>query len=152
MRQAGVPPRVLGYLGRALTYELSAVQLYMTQARLVETWGMSEAAAQLRQESVEEMKHADLIIGRMLELGAAPGGSQLRPAAVGNSLESMLIQDARFESELVAFYREAVRECRLMGNQAQQDFFNRLLSEESAHADGLQRWIQQVQTAEAGSA
>ena len=60
--------QVQGYLGRALSLELSAVQLYATQARLVETWGLIGPAEKLRAESREELGHADRIIARMLEL------------------------------------------------------------------------------------
>lgn len=62
-------PRVLGYLGRALSLELSAVQQYMTQASLVELWGEAEAAERLRQETVEELGHAERLVQRMLQLG-----------------------------------------------------------------------------------
>ena len=86
MRHARIHPRTLGYLGRALSLELSAVQQYMTQASLAEAWGLPEAARRLREETVEEMQHAERIIQRMLALGVAPNGSHLRPAGVSRNL------------------------------------------------------------------
>ena len=75
MANAGTHPRVLGYLGRALSLELSAVQQYMTQASLVELWGLAEAAERFRHETVEEMQHAERIVKQMLALGVAPAAS-----------------------------------------------------------------------------
>jgi bacterioferritin (cytochrome b1) len=69
MAIAGTHPRVLGYLGRALSLELSAVQQYMTQASLVELWGLADAAERFRHETVEEMQHAERIVKQMLALG-----------------------------------------------------------------------------------
>ena len=72
--------RVLGYLGRALSLELSAVQLYSTQAMLVATWGLADVAEKFRAESTEEMGHAERIISRMLALGVAPNASNIARA------------------------------------------------------------------------
>ncbi|WP_455200396.1 ferritin-like domain-containing protein, partial [Kaarinaea lacus] len=80
--------RVLGYLGRALSLEFSAVQQYSTQARLVAAWGLSEAAASLSKEADEELQHANRIIDRMLELGVAPNSSQLRPVKLADDLST----------------------------------------------------------------
>ena len=80
-----VHPRVLGFLGRALSLELSAVQQYMTQASLVELWGQPEAAIRFRRDTVEEMQHAERIVQRMLALGVAPGAAPHRCRPGGGS-------------------------------------------------------------------
>ncbi|MCG6897676.1 MAG: bacterioferritin [Thiocapsa sp.] len=141
MRHALIHPRTLGYLGRALSLELSAVQQYMTQASLAEAWGLREAATRLREETVEEMKHAERIIQRMLVLGVAPNASQLRPAGVARNLADLLRQDAVFESEIVALYQEAATFCRRVGDQANGDFFQALLEEEAEHAREIEDWL-----------
>jgi bacterioferritin len=141
MRHARIHPRTLGYLGRALSLELSAVQQYMTQASLVEAWGLSEAATRLREETVEEMQHAERIIQRMLALGVAPNASQLRPAGVARNLVDLLRQDAVLEAEIVALYQEAVTFCHRVGDQANGDFFLGLLQEEAAHAQDIDNWL-----------
>ena len=93
MRHASIHPRTLGYLGRALSLEHSAVQQYMTQAALCEAWGLHEAAARFREETVEEMQHANRIVSRMLGLGVSPNGTQLRPAALAHDLTDLLLHD-----------------------------------------------------------
>lgn len=133
--------RVLGYLGRALSLELSAVQLYTAQARLVESWGLSEAAAQLRSEAHEEMAHAERIIGRMLAVGVAPAASQLRPVGLGVNLSELLRYDQAFEMDLVALYDDAVRYCSRAGLSEDRLLFQALLEEEQAHARELAGWI-----------
>ncbi len=141
MRHVRIHPRTLGYLGRALSLELSAVQQYMTQASLAEAWGLKEAAIRLREETVEEMQHAERIIQRMLALGVAPNGSQLRPAGVSRTLVDLLLQDSLLEAEIVALYHEAVIFCRRVGDRENGDFFEALLNEESAHAREIDDWL-----------
>ena len=137
--------RVLGYLGRALSLELTAVQLYSTQARLVETWGLSEVAKKFSHEAQEEMGHADRIISRMLALGVAPNASQLRPAKLGQNLMELLQHDYAFEKELVGLYTEAATHCARMGDHDNRIFFEALLEEEKSHASELINWLQQLQ-------
>ena len=133
--------KVLGYLGRALSLELSAVQLYSTQARLVANWGLDKAAERLRQEAQEEMQHVERIIARMLARGVAPNASQLRPVSIGEDLLALLQANQKFEMELVTLYRDAVEHCRYTGNTNDQLFFQALLDEEREHAVEFETWI-----------
>lgn len=136
--------RVLGYLGRALSLELSAVQLYRTQARLADTWGLSEVAERFRAESIEELGHADRLIERMLALGVAPNASMLRPVALGQSLLELLVVDQAFELELVRLYRDAVQHCARAACHDDRMLFEGLLREEEAHYQELLRWQQEL--------
>ncbi len=145
MSIANADQRVLGYLGRGLSLELSAVQLYTTQARLVDTWGLAEVAGKLSAEASEELGHAERIISRMLALGVAPNASQLRPVALGSDLRALLEHDHAFEEELVALYSEASSHCARIGDQDNRLFFEALLAEEQAHAVTLKDWLQQLQ-------
>jgi bacterioferritin len=144
--KVAVDQQVLGYLGRALSLELSAVQLYTTQARLVETWGLAEAAAHLRAEAQEEMGHAERIIARMLAIGVAPAASQLRPVLLGANLSELLQYDQAFEIELVGLYDRAVRHSSRAGLAEDRLFFEALLDEERAHARELAGWIAQLES------
>lgn len=141
MRNASIHPRNLGYLGRALSLEYSAVQQYMTQAALAEAWGLTEAAARFRRETVEEMQHGERIIKRMLGLGVAPNASQLRPAGCARTLADLLLQDAALEAEIVALYDEATLFCRRIGDHENAEFFNALLQDEQHHAAEIEEWL-----------
>jgi bacterioferritin len=133
--------KVLGYLGRALSLELSAVQLYSTQARLVATWGLDKAADRLRNEAHEEMQHAERIIARMLAHGAAPNASQLRPVKLGPDLQTLLMINQRFELELVQLYQDAMVYCARAANHDDRLFFETLFEEEKQHAVELSNWL-----------
>lgn len=137
---AAVHPRILGFLGRALSLELSAVQQYMTQASLAEVWGLPDAAARFRHETVEEMQHAERIVQSMLALGVAPGASQLRPVDTAPDLAGLLSSDAALEAELIEHYAEAVRFCALIGDAEHDAFFRSLWLEEQQHGDALALW------------
>lgn len=139
--------KVLGYLGRALSLELSAVQLYTTQARLVANWGLDKAADKLRQEAHEEMEHVERIISRMLAVGVAPNASQLRPVKLGKDLLSLLEINRNFEMELVGLYRDAVKHCIRFAKHDDRVFFEALLEEEEHHAQDLGNWIASLQQA-----
>ena len=144
MLHASADQRVLGYLGRALSLELSAVQLYSTQARLVATWGLAEVSKRFSNEASEEMAHADRIIGRMLALGVAPNASQLRPPKLGRSLEELLQHNYAFENELIRLYTEATQHCARNGDHDNRLFFEELLGEEQGHASELAKWLEEL--------
>lgn len=141
MAMGAVHPRVLGYLGRALSLELSAVQQYMTQASLVELWGLEQEAARFRSETVEEMQHAERIVQRMLALGVAPAASQLRPVSHAPDLIGLLRLNAVLETDLIQHYAEAVRFCLLIGDQDSEAFFRDLWNEEQHHGEELAAWL-----------
>jgi bacterioferritin len=141
MRNALLHPRTLGYLGRTLSLEYSAVQQYMTQAALCEAWGLGEAAERFRRETVEEMQHADRIVKRMLTLGVAPNASQLSPPAVARNLVDLLRQDAVLEAEIITLYAEATRFCERIRDRENAAFFDELLREEMDHAAEINEWL-----------
>jgi len=136
--------RVLGYLGRALSLELSAVQLYSTQSMLVRSWGLSDVADKFRAESREEMGHAERIISRMLALGVAPNASQLRPVRLGRNLQELLQSDYEFENELINLYDNATRHCVTIADYDNRLFFEALLNEEKSHAAELTQWLHEL--------
>jgi bacterioferritin len=136
--------QVLGYLGRALSLELSAVQLYSTQSMLVTSWGLTDVAKKFHAESIEEMGHAERIISRMLALGVAPNASQLRPVALGQTLLELLQHDLAFERELVSLYEAASAHCSRSGDRDSRLFFEALLGEERAHEKDLLQWIEKL--------
>mgnify|MGYP000390956767 FL=1 len=141
---------VLGYLGRALSLEFSAVQLYGTQARLVAYWGLASASKRLHEEAEEELQHTDRIIERMLALGVAPNASQLRPVKLGENLVEMLEINQQFEQELINLYHAAASYSARIGDHDSRLFFNALLDEERTHHKELLAWRAELQKGEIG--
>ena len=139
-----VHPRVLGDLGRALSLELTAVQQYMTQASLVGLWGDQAASERFREETVEELQHAERIVQHMLSLGVAPAASQLQPVTHAADLVGLLEQNADLEQQLISHYDEATRFCQLIGDEANAAFFAALLDDEQHHGRDLEAWLQEL--------
>lgn len=137
--------QTLGYLGRALSLEMTAVQQYATQAKIVAAWGLPEDASKLQQESLEEMEHVNRIIGRMLALGVAPNASMLRPVKLGRDLRELLVADAELERDLVNLYLQAANHCARNADLDGRKFFEALLQEEQAHDVALAEWIRKLQ-------
>jgi bacterioferritin len=144
MQMDAVHPRVLGYLGRALSLELTAVQQYMTQASLVGLWGDEAAAERFREETVEEMEHAERIVQHMLSLGVAPAASQLQPVSHAPDLVGLLEKNADLEQQLIRHYDEASRFCQLINDQANGAFFSALLEDEQHHGRELEAWLEEL--------
>jgi len=140
MAYAKVDPQVLGYLGRALSLEMTAVQQYLCVARLLRLRGFDEISDKFQHEAQEEMAHAERIIGRMLVLGAAPNATQLRPTQLGNSLPTVIAAVQALETEIVNFYRQAVHHCERIDDFDSRLFFEQLLLEEQMHASSLEDW------------
>lgn len=150
MLSARADEGVLGYLGRALSLELSAVQLYSTHARLVATWGLADAAARLRHEAEEELQHADRLIERMLAVGVAPSASQLRPVKLGRDLAELLVINQQFEQDVIQLYHAAASHSARVGDHDSRLFFTGLLEEERAHHQELLEWQTQLHNGSVG--
>ena len=148
MLRTSADQQVLGYLGRALSLEMTAVQQYATQAKLVSTWGQAADARKLQEESLEEMGHVERVIARMLALGAAPNASILRPVKLGTSLRDLLLADAELEKDLVELYSQATHHCARKGDHDNRKFFEGLLQEEQAHDIALLEWIKNLESSE----
>ncbi len=137
-------PVILGYLGRALSFEFSAVQQYLSLGRMLSLRGMPQVGDKFRLEAQEEMEHAERIIGRMLAVGVAPSASNLRPARLDGSLPELIQHTVNLETEIVNFYAQAVQYCQRMQDHENRIFFAALLKEEQQHATGLQEWWREI--------
>ncbi|MBN4078927.1 bacterioferritin [Gammaproteobacteria bacterium AH-315-C21] len=131
---------ILGFLGRALSFEFSAVQQYLSLAKLMEVRGMPAAGEKFRHEANEEMRHVERIIGRMLALGGAPNASCLRPSHLDGSLPELMQHAKKFELEIVGFYTQAVHYSVTNNDHDSRIFFEELLQEEQAHVTSFDNW------------
>lgn len=134
-------PKLSGYLTRALSHEMMAVQQYLTQCTLCNIWGLEQAADKFRYESEDELKHAQRLIGRMLSLGLLPNATQLPAVRVGRSLKDMLIADWHLEDEAIHLYAEASRYAARIRDDVSYKLFTGLLQEEREHLQDLESWL-----------
>lgn len=137
-----VDPRTLGWLARALTHEMSALQQYLAQSVLARLWGDEALAAKLRHEAVEEMEHAERLMERLILLGVAPSAGNLPPARLGRSVEALLAADRALEADAVRLYQEAAAHARRMRDADSAALLESILGDELAHVQELDGMMQ----------
>lgn len=132
-----VDPRTLGWLARALTHEMAAVQQYLAQSVLARLWGDETLAAHLRREAVEELEHAERLMERLIRLGVAPSAGNLPPARLGRTVEDLLAADRTLEVDAVHLYQQAVAHAQRMRDGDNAALLADILQEEMAHVQEI---------------
>ena len=130
--------KVIDYLNRAIRSELTAVSQYWLHYRLQEDWGLGKMAAKSREESIEEMHHADKLIARVLLLGGHPNLQKLDPLRIGQTARETLEADLAAEEEARTLYKEAREYCNSASDYISMKLFEELLADEEGHIDFLE--------------
>jgi len=130
--------KVLEYLNRALRSELTAVSQYWLHYRLQEDWGLGHMAKKSREESIEEMHHADKLIQRIIFLEGHPNLQKLDPLRIGETPKETLESDLAAEHEARELYREARTYCQSVNDYVSMKLFEELLTDEEGHIDFLE--------------
>ncbi|MDU8941954.1 bacterioferritin [Ovoidimarina sediminis] len=130
--------KVLDYLNRALRHELTAVSQYWLHYRLQEDWGLGAMAKKSREESIEEMQHADKLIERIIFLEGHPNLQKLDPLRIGQTAKETLECDLAAEIDARALYKEARDVCRDAGDYVSMALFEDLMADEEGHIDFLE--------------
>lgn len=139
-----VDPRTLGWLARALSHEMSALQQYLAQSVLARLWGDEALAAQLKREAIEEMEHAERLMERLILYGVAPSAGNLTPARLGRDVGALLAADRRLEVDAVRLYQEAAAHARRVRDNDSAALLESILAEELAHVQALDGMMQGV--------
>ena len=134
-------PRISGYLSRALSHEMAAVQQYLLQAKLTSMWGLSAQSAKLRLDVSEELVHAERLMERMLILGIPCNATQLPPIRPGRTLEEMLQIDRQLEIEAIRLYEEAANYCGRRQDFETQALLLDILKDEIGHLQDLDQQL-----------
>ena len=134
-------PKVIEYLNRAIRAELTAVSQYWLHYRLQEDWGLGHMAKKSREESIEEMQHADRLIARVIFLEGHPNLQKLDPLRIGQTPRETLDCDLAAEQEARALYKEAREYCSQAGDYVTMKLFETLLADEEGHIDFLETQI-----------
>ncbi|WP_282153813.1 bacterioferritin [Ruegeria atlantica] len=131
-------PKVIEYLNKSLRHELTAVSQYWLHYRLQEDWDLGHMAKKSREESIEEMGHADKLIERIIFLGGHPNLQQLDPLRIGRTPKETLECDLAAEVDARALYKEAREYCQSAGDYVTMSLFEGLLADEEGHIDFLE--------------
>ncbi len=129
---------VIDYLNQVLKNELTAINQYFLHAKIYKDWGLTRLAAQEQHESVDEMKHADELIERILFLEGLPNLQDLGKLYIGQEVEEMLRCDLRLEMEAMPVLRKAIAHCEAKGDFVSRELFARILDSEEEHVDWLE--------------
>jgi bacterioferritin len=138
-------PKVIALLNEALKEELTAINQYFLHAEMCENWHYSKLGNFIKKQSIDEMKHAETIIERILFLDGTPSLSETLALNIGKNVREQLENDLKLEINAVAMYNRAVQISREEGDNASRELFERLLKDEEQHVDWLEAQVYQIQ-------
>ncbi|MGE4481489.1 bacterioferritin [Acidocella sp.] len=132
-------PKVIEHLNTQLTNELTAINQYFLHARTLRHWGVTKLGKHEYEESIEEMRHADELIERILFLDGLPNVQRLNQIHVGETVEEILKSDLALEEKAMADLREGIAYCETVRDYVSRDLLRRILDNEEEHVDFLER-------------
>jgi bacterioferritin len=135
---------ILTILNDLLTNELTAINQYFIHAKMCKNWGYDRLAAKVRAESIDEMKHADEVIDRILFLDGIPNLQKLNKLRVGQTVKEQLESDLQLEYASIKSLNEWIETARKLGDNGSEDLLQRILVGEEAHTDWLESQLELI--------
>ncbi|MBB3859464.1 bacterioferritin [Novosphingobium hassiacum] len=136
--------KVIEFLNKALLNELTAINQYWLHYRMLANWGVKKLAEYERHESIDEMKHADLLADRILFLDGLPNFQALGRLRVGESVEEILKADLALEMEALPLLRDAIAYCETVRDFVSRDLFAKILESEEEHVDVIEKQFDMI--------
>jgi bacterioferritin len=131
-------PQVIVHLNKCLGNELIAINQYFLHARMLKDWGIKALAEKEYEESIDEMKHADGFVERILFLEGLPNMQDLGRLRIGENIKEILTSDLALESQAIPDLREAIAYCEKVKDYVSRDLFAKVLDAEEEHVDWLE--------------
>lgn len=136
--------RVIQYLNQALTNELTAINQYFLHARMYQNWGLTKLNDKEYEESIDEMKHADKLMQRILFLEGLPNLQDLGKLKIGENPAEMIKCDLQLEREACPVLREAIAHCDSINDYVSRELFGYILEDEEKHIDWLETQLELI--------
>jgi bacterioferritin len=137
-------PKVIEQLNRALREELTAINQYFVHAEMCENWGYTKLSRYIKKQSIDEMKHAESLMERILFLDGTPSMEPLA-LTIGKNVKEMIQSDLKLEIDATEMYNEAVRIAFENKDNGTRDLFVDLLKDEEEHVDWLEAQLHQIE-------
>jgi bacterioferritin len=137
-------PKVIAELNAALKEELTAINQYFLHAEMCENWKYDKLGSFIKKQSIDEMKHAEALIERILFLDGAPNLTEVLHLTVGTNAKEQLESDLKLEIGAVATYNKSIQIAQDEGDNASRELFERLLKDEESHVDWLEAQLHQI--------
>jgi bacterioferritin len=136
--------RVIARLNELLADEMTAINQYMVHSEMCANWAYDRLHSAIEARAIQEMKHAEKLIGRILFLEGLPIVSQLNPIHVGANVENQLRNDLNAETEAVKLYNHSIQLCTEAGDNGSREMLEDILEDEEAHLDWLEAQLDQI--------
>ncbi|GLZ12113.1 bacterioferritin [Actinomadura sp. NBRC 104425] len=137
---------IIGLLNEQLTAELTAINQYFLHAKMQENWGYTRLARHTREESIDEMRHAERLTDRILFLEGLPNYQKLNTLRIGQTVVEQLRADLQIELEAVARLRPGIELMRSRGDVTSARIFEEILADEEEHIDYLETELALVES------
>ena len=136
--------QIIARLNETLIAEFTAIHQYFIHAEMEENWGYKKLSSYVRRQSIDEMKHAEKLIERILFLDGVPSMGKLKPLNVGEDVKTQLENDLQLEYDAVQQLNVAVAEAREAGDNGSRELFEMILVDEEDHVDWLEAQLQSI--------
>ncbi|NLU84807.1 bacterioferritin [Rhodococcus sp. HNM0569] len=136
---------VIDLLNEQLTSELTAINQYFLHSKMQANWGFTELADKTREESIEEMTHAEILTDRILFLEALPNYQRILPLRIGQDLPEQFRSDLAIELEVVDRLRPGIKMCRDKGDITSAKLLESILKDEEGHIDYLETQLELIE-------
>lgn len=140
-----VDPQIVELLNEFLTHELTATNQYWIHARMCHNWGYERLWEKIRAEAIDEMKHADSLIERILYFDGVPNLQRLNKINVGETVKEQFELDLALEKGAIERLNEMLAICRELGDNGSWALFKDILVAEEEHADWLESQLEQLE-------
>jgi len=137
-------PKVIDALNFLLADELTAISQYIVHAEMCNNWGYEKLAGAIEKRAIEEMKHAETHIERILFLEGQPVVSNLNKMHIGPDVQTILTNDHKAEEGAIAGYNERIKLCADLGDNGTREILEHILKDEEAHIDWIEAQLDQI--------